>query len=98
MESDVPEVRPSPIQGGAATSKDVSKSMKKLKFIDGCQVCEGGRMEPVKAWAVIRDGFLQGHAADNGSVHLVLPTKAQAKKYKYLAGDRIAKVEIREIF
>lgn len=72
--------------------------MKKLKPIDGCQDCEAIRMKPVKAWAVIRDGLLQGQAGDDGSVLLVLPTKAQAKKYKYLAGDRVVKVEIQEVF
>lgn len=71
--------------------------MKKLKPVDGCQDCEATRMKPVKAWAVIRDGHLQEQSCDGMYPLLVMSTKKGALKYKYLAGDRVAQVEIREV-
>lgn len=72
--------------------------MKKLKHVDGCEDCEKVRSIPVKAWAVVNGKIFQMEPGGHYTGLIVRRTKAQAKRCCYLAGDRVAKIEIREVF
>lgn len=81
----------------SAFTEMVDAMLQPRKLVEGCRDCEKIRMKPVKAFAVVRGNRLQGHAAGNMEVILVMPSKKIAKKYWRRGLDRIARVEIREV-